>query len=46
LRSKLIREHRIFTGAASDKNVMRLLPALSLTKKQADVFLETITKKS
>jgi acetylornithine aminotransferase len=42
LRSKLIREHRIFTGAASDKNVIRLLPALSLTKQQADVFLETM----
>ena len=39
LRNKLIHEHRIFTGASSDKNVLRLLPPLSLTKEQADVFL-------
>ena len=39
LRNKLIREHRIFTGASSDKNVLRLLPPLSLTLEQADVFL-------
>lgn len=42
LRSKLIREYRIFTGASSNKNVLRILPALSLTKKQADVFLESL----
>ncbi|MDR1673238.1 MAG: aminotransferase class III-fold pyridoxal phosphate-dependent enzyme [Bacteroidales bacterium] len=39
LRTRLIRERRIFTGASSDKNVLRLLPALTLTKDQADVFL-------
>jgi len=42
LRDKLIRQHRIFTGASSDKNVMRLLPPLSLTKEQADVFLKSL----
>ncbi|MDR0814897.1 MAG: aspartate aminotransferase family protein [Bacteroidales bacterium] len=44
LRSKLIREHRVFTGASSDKNVMRLLPALSLQKAQADAFLDKLRK--
>ena len=44
LRSKLIEKYRVFTGASSDKNVMRLLPALSLTKAQADAFLTALAE--
>ncbi len=39
LRQKLLFEHGIFTGV-SGQNIIRLLPPLCLTKKQADVFLE------
>jgi len=42
LRNKLIHEHRIFTGASSDKNVLRLLPPLNLTMEQADVFVKCL----
>jgi acetylornithine/N-succinyldiaminopimelate aminotransferase len=34
--------HHIFTGEAKP-NVIRLLPALNLTKTHADRFLETFT---
>ncbi len=40
IRSKLLNEYHIFTGSASAKNVMRLLPPLSLSRKEADIFLE------
>lgn len=38
LRKRLLFEHHIFTGGAG-KNVIRLLPALGLTRAQADRFL-------
>ena len=41
LRKKLLFDHHIFTGEAKP-NTIRLLPALSLRKKDADVFLEAI----
>jgi acetylornithine aminotransferase len=44
LRNKLIHEYRIFTGASSDKNVLRLLPPLTLTMEQADVFVDCLKK--
>ena len=44
LRNKLIREHRIFTGASSDKNVLRLLPPLNLTIEQANIFVDALGK--
>ncbi len=40
LRSKLLNEHRIFTGTASNKNVIRILPPLCITKEQATEFLD------
>lgn len=40
LRSRLIHEGGIFTGA-SGTNVIRLLPPLTLAKSEADQFLET-----
>lgn len=41
LRKKLINKHYIITGEAG-KNVIRLLPALNITKKEADLFLAAI----
>lgn len=41
LRKNLLWKHRIFTGEAKP-NVIRLLPSLGLTKKEADVFLEAV----
>lgn len=38
MRKKLLFNHHIFTGGAG-KNVVRLLPALSLSKAEADEFL-------
>ena len=40
LREKLLYEYRIFTGSASDKKVIRLLPALNLPREEAVHFLE------
>ncbi len=39
LRKQLIYNHHIFTGSASDKAVIRLLPALNLPIEAADNFL-------
>ncbi len=41
LRRRLLFGHRIFTGGAGEKTV-RLLPALSLTRAQADEFIEAL----
>lgn len=43
LRKKLLWDHHIFTGEAKP-DVIRLLPSLALTKKEADVFLEPLKK--
>jgi acetylornithine/N-succinyldiaminopimelate aminotransferase len=42
VRKELLFTHRIFTGEAKP-NVIRLLPALNLTKAYADRFLETFS---
>jgi acetylornithine aminotransferase len=41
LRKHLLFEHHIFTGEAKP-NVIRLLPALSLGKKEAEDFLNAL----
>ena len=38
MRKKLLFEHHIFTGGAGATTV-RLLPALTLTKEQVDIFI-------
>lgn len=43
LRKKLLFDHHIFTGGAGQYTV-RLLPALSLSKKEADIFLSEFRK--
>jgi acetylornithine aminotransferase len=42
LRKQLMFEEKVFTGSASDKNVMRLLPPLCIGKKEADRFVESL----
>ena len=41
LRKNLLQKHHIFTGVASP-NVIRLLPALNLSKVEADKFLNSL----
>jgi acetylornithine aminotransferase len=41
LKKKLLYDYNIFTGEAKP-NVIRLLPSLSITRKQVDEFLETL----
>tara|TARA_R110001583_G_scaffold17011_8_gene69334 strand:- start:1186 stop:2313 length:1128 start_codon:yes stop_codon:yes gene_type:complete len=42
LRKKLIYEHHLFTGGAKDKHVLRILPALNITKVDMDVFFDKL----
>ncbi|MXN93124.1 aminotransferase class III-fold pyridoxal phosphate-dependent enzyme [Flavobacterium sp. Sd200] len=44
LRKKLIYDEHIFTGNASQKNLLRILPPLSITKKDVDVFFAGLKK--
>jgi acetylornithine aminotransferase len=41
LKKKLLEEHNVFTGEAKP-NVIRLLPSLALSRKQADEFLDAL----
>ena len=43
IKKNLLFKHRIFTGE-SKPNVIRLLPALNITKTEADIFLEALDK--
>ncbi len=42
LRKKLIYNQHIFTGGAKDKKVLRILPALNISKEQLDQFFEAL----
>lgn len=42
IRNELIFTHRIFTGT-SGKNTIRILPPLTLSKDEADIFLHALT---
>ncbi|MDX1941863.1 MAG: aminotransferase class III-fold pyridoxal phosphate-dependent enzyme, partial [Saprospiraceae bacterium] len=44
LRKKLLFEEKVFVGSASNANVIRLLPPLSLSKDEAGLFLEKLEK--
>ncbi|MEW6467441.1 MAG: aminotransferase class III-fold pyridoxal phosphate-dependent enzyme [Bacteroidota bacterium] len=44
LRKRLLFEERIFTGSASDKNTIRILPALNIKREEADIFLHALNK--
>jgi acetylornithine/N-succinyldiaminopimelate aminotransferase len=43
VKNNLLFKHKIFTGEAKP-NVIRLLPALNITKVEADIFLDAIRK--
>lgn len=45
LRNKLLFENHIFTGG-SKNNVLRLLPPLSITKVEIDIFIEAFKKQT
>ena len=42
VKKNLLFKHHIFTGEAKP-NVIRLLPALNITQKEADLFLEALS---
>lgn len=44
LRKKLLFDKGIFVGSASDKNVVRLLPALNIGREQCDAFLKAFSE--
>lgn len=44
LRKKLIYEHRIFTGGSSNKNLLRILPPLTIQQKHLSQFFDALQK--
>jgi len=42
LRKKLIFEKHIFTGGSNNKNLLRILPPLNISKEQIDVFMNAL----
>ena len=44
LRRKLILEEKIFTGGSSNKNLIRILPPLTIEKKHIDLFFNSLKK--
>mgnify|MGYP002137398832 CR=1 FL=1 len=43
IRSQLLEQHKIFTGAASQKNTVRLLPSLGVSRPHCDAFVRAFT---
>lgn len=44
LRKQLLFEHQVFTGSASDANVLRLLPPLNIGESEINLFLDSLKK--
>jgi acetylornithine/N-succinyldiaminopimelate aminotransferase len=44
IRKQLLFEHKIFTGSSSNKNTLRILPALNVKKQELDIFLDAFSK--
>ena len=42
LRKELLFKHQVFTGAASNKKLLRILPPLNIKKDQFDVFFKAL----
>lgn len=40
VRNELLHKHRIFTGSSSNKYTLRILPPLTITEKEIDLFIE------
>jgi acetylornithine aminotransferase len=39
VRKQLLTEYKVFTGASSDKNTLRILPPLNISREETDIFL-------
>lgn len=44
LRKNLLFKHKMFTGNASNKNTIRILPALNVQESSLDMFIEALKK--
>ncbi|MFK7900729.1 MAG: aspartate aminotransferase family protein [Cyclobacteriaceae bacterium] len=44
IRKRLVYDYQIFTGASSNKNTIRLLPPMTITKKEITVFLDAFER--
>ena len=44
LRKKLILEEKIFTGGSNNRNLIRILPPLTIEKKHIDLFFDSLKK--
>ncbi len=42
IRSELLHTHKIFTGSSSNKNTLRVLPALNIKKMEVELFLAAL----
>lgn len=42
IRSNLLTKHHVFTGNSNDANVLRILPSLNITEKEADLFINAL----
>ena len=43
IRTELLNKHKIFTGTSSNKNTLRILPPLIITRSEIDQFLEAFS---
>ena len=44
IRKSLLFDYQIFTGSSSNKNTIRLLPALNVGKEEIDIFIDAFKK--
>ncbi len=44
IRKELLFKHHIFTGSASQKNTIRILPSLAVSKAEIDVFITALNE--
>jgi acetylornithine/N-succinyldiaminopimelate aminotransferase len=44
IRKQLLSGYRIFTGTSSNKNTIRILPALNIKKEELDIFINAFTE--
>ncbi len=44
LRKRLIYNQHLFTGGAKDAHILRILPALNITKEHLDIFFDALKK--
>lgn len=44
IREKLLEKHRIFTGNSSQPNTLRILPPLTVSEKELDLFINALKK--